>query len=185
MKNTKLNYINFSKNELDELFSEAKQGNSQAFKDLSIKIRNIAYSYFLSKRNYKKIINIEDVEDLTNNVFLAFAEQYQNVENIENWLRRVLFFNFISWYKKNNARRSLELDEAFYVRDESLDSQDKTDVSLILNQMKKLTKEKQQILKLRFWEGLKFGEIAEIMNKSEDAVKKMFSRTIMEIKNMI
>jgi len=35
---------------------------------------------------------------------------------------------------------------------------------------------------MRFWEDLKFAEIAENLGKSEDAIKKMFYRTIDELK---
>jgi RNA polymerase sigma factor (sigma-70 family) len=49
----------------------------------------------------------------------------------------------------------------------------------------KLSKEKQDIIKMRFWEELKFSEIAEKLGKSEDAIKKMFYRTIEEIKKLL
>jgi len=38
---------------------------------------------------------------------------------------------------------------------------------------------------MRLWEELKFYEIDEQLNKTEDAVKKMFYRTIDELKNRI
>ena len=53
----------------------------------------------------------------------------------------------------------------------------------ILSIVDTLSEEKQKIIKMRFWEDLKFSEIAENLNKSEDAVKKMFYRTIEELKN--
>lgn len=45
-----------------------------------------------------------------------------------------------------------------------------------------MSDEKQEIVKLRFWGDLKFSEIAEKLNKNEAAVKKMFYRTLLEIK---
>jgi RNA polymerase sigma factor (sigma-70 family) len=48
-----------------------------------------------------------------------------------------------------------------------------------------LSEEKQEIVKLRFWGDLKFNEIAEKLNKNEAAVKKMFYRTLLEIKEMM
>lgn len=51
--------------------------------------------------------------------------------------------------------------------------------------MDTLSEEKQEILKLRFWGDLKFNEIAEKLNKNEAAVKKMFYRSIEEIKNKL
>jgi RNA polymerase sigma-70 factor (ECF subfamily) len=179
----KLNYINFTQKELDNLFKSALEGNSKSFKELSGHVRNISYSYFLSKHRQGKILNIDDVDDLTNNIYLTFAEQYHKIDNLEFWLRRVLFLNFVNWYKKNKAKKTFELEEAHYLADKNTNPGDNVDVEKILLILDKLSPDKQKIIKLRFYQDLKFGEIAEIMNKSEDAVKKMFYRTIEEIKN--
>jgi len=48
-----------------------------------------------------------------------------------------------------------------------------------------LSEEKQEIVKLRFWGDLKFNEIAEKLNKNESAIKKMFYRTLLELKNKL
>jgi len=182
LREQKLNYINFSQNELNELFSEAKEGNSSSFSKLSGIIRDISYSYFLSKLRHGKIPNTEDVDDLSNNVYLSFAEQYHKIENLENWLRRVLFLTFVNWYKKSKRRKTFELDEAYYIEQKNEHPSVRIDAGKVLEILNTLSTEKQQIFKLRFWEDLKFAEIAENMGKSEDAVKKMFYRTIEELK---
>ncbi len=182
MNDQKLNYINFTQNELKDLFSGAKDGDSSSFNQLSGYIRNISYSYFLSKMRHGKIINREDVDDLSNNVYLSFAEQYHKIENLENWLRRVLFLTFVSWYKKNKKRKTFELDEAFYIEQKTENPAIKIDAEKIVAILNTLSEDKQQIFKMRFWEDLKFAEIAENIGKTEDAVKKMFYRTIEELK---
>jgi RNA polymerase sigma-70 factor (ECF subfamily) len=181
----KLNYINFTQKELEELFRSAQSGNSKSFEALSGYVRHISYSYFLSKQRQGKIPNKDDVDDLTQSVYLSFAEQYHKIENLEFWLRRVLFLNFINWYKKNKKSRTFELEEAYYVENKEVNPGDMVDADRIVSMINTLTEEKQQILKMRFWEDLKFSEIAENLNKSEDAVKKMFYRTIEELKNKV
>ena len=74
-----LNYTNFSKKELDGLITKAKNGDNNAFSNLSGYLRHISYTYFHSKYKLGKIERIEDVEDLSNNVYLAFAEQYNKI----------------------------------------------------------------------------------------------------------
>lgn len=170
---------------MSELISSAKDGNSKAFDKLSGYVRDISYSYFLSKHHLGKIRNLEDVDDLSNNVYLSFAEQYHKIENLEFWLRRVLFLSFINFYKKQKSQRVFELDEAFYVEQKELNPGDKIDAEKIVEILNTLSEEKQAIIKMRFWEGLKFSEISEKINKSEDAVKKMFYRTIEELKNKL
>lgn len=178
-----LNYINFSQSELDELFNSAKEGNSKSFQDLSGYVRHISYSYFLSKYHHGKIINKEDVEDLANNVYLTFAEQYQKIDNLEYWLRRVLFLNFINWYKKNKSKRTQDLETAYNLHSSTTNPGDHIDADKILAVLETLSPDKQKVIKMRFWEGMKFSEIAENLEKSEDAVKKMFYRTINELKH--
>ena len=181
----KLNYINFTQKELEDLFSSAKNGNSKAFESLSRYVRHISHSYFLSKYRQGRIINKDDVDDLSNNVYLSFAEQHQKIENIEFWLRRVLFLNFINWIKKNSQFINLELEEAYYIKDETISPADRIDADKILSVVDTLSDEKQKIIKMRFWEDLRFSEIAENLNKTEDAVKKMFYRTIEELKTKL
>jgi RNA polymerase sigma-70 factor (ECF subfamily) len=160
-------------------------GDSSAFSELSANVRDISYSYFLSKHHLKKIPNIDDVDDLTNNVYLSFAEQYHSIEILENWLRRVLFLTFVKWYKTQKTRQTNQLyDNIEY--DGGLEQKtDLLDVDSIMKILDTLSEEKQEIVRLRFWGDCKFSEIAEKLNKNEAAVKKMFYRTIIEIKEKL
>lgn len=125
------------------------------------------------------------MDDLTANVYIAFAEQYQKIENIENWLRRVLFLTFIRFYKQNNLKRTTQLKESLTADDSFIGTDQQYDINVILKEIDTLSDEKQEIIKLRFWGDLQFNEIAEKLNKNEAAVKKMFYRSIEEIKNKL
>jgi len=125
------------------------------------------------------------VDDLATNVFISFAEQYHKIDAIENWLRRVLFLTFVRWYKQNNQRRTFELNEEITADDSNIRIDDGFDVNAIVKILDTLSAEKQEIVKLRFWGDLKFSEIAEKLNKNEAAIKKMFYRTIEELKNKL
>ncbi len=152
---------------------------------MSQAINSISFNYFEIKYKLGKLANIEDAEDLANNVFLSFAEQYTKIENIEHWLRRVLFLVFVTWYKKQKQHPHFELDEA---RKKSTDDEN-YDVSLdsqrAVEIMNNLSEKKRNIIHMRFWEGLKFSEIADRLDKSEDAVKKMLYRTLLELKEKL
>ncbi len=161
---------------------KSKAGDLKAFSDLSRIIRDISYSYFLSKHRLKKIINIEDVDDLTNNVYIVFAEQYQNIDNAENWLRRVLFLTYVRWYKRTKARMTYDWNENIQSNESETLGSDRIDANTALLFLEKLSPEKQEIIKLRFWGDLKFSEIAEKLNKNEAAVKQMFYRILLEIR---
>jgi RNA polymerase sigma factor (sigma-70 family) len=59
------------------------------------------------------------------------------------------------------------------------------DAETVLTLLDNLSEEKQEIVKMRFWGELKFNEIAEKLNKNEAAVKKMFYRTLIEIREKL
>ena len=133
----------------------------------------------------KKLEYIEDVDDLTNNVYLAFAEQYHKIENLENWLRKVLFLTFVKWYKRNRAKATFQLDDNISSNESDERSSEVIDAGTAISVLKTLSDEKQEIVRLRIWGDLKFSEIAEELQKSEVAVKKMFYRTLNEIKDKL
>jgi RNA polymerase sigma factor (sigma-70 family) len=167
------------------LLLASKAGDSEAFAKISYHVREISYSYFLSRYHAHKITNKDDVEDLTNNVYISFAEQYHNINIIENWLRRVLFLTFVRWYKLNNQRRTFELNEEITADDPNLKTDESFDINAVLKVLNTLSEDKQEIVKLRFWGDLKFSDIAQKLNKNEAAIKKMFYRTIEELKNKL
>jgi RNA polymerase sigma-70 factor, ECF subfamily len=180
-----LTYHNFSGDELEKLLNSAILGNSDSFTNLSNSIRNIAFNYFEIKYNSGKLPNIDDAEDLANNVYLSFAEQYHNIQNIEHWLRRVLFLVFVNWYKKQKKYPHFELNEAYNIRAANTDPDTSLDSAKAVEIMNNLSETKRNVIRMRFWEGLKFSEIAEKLSKNESAVKKMLYRTLEEIKQKL
>ena len=182
---TVMNYLRIEKDILTNLLLKSKDGDSQSFSEISNQVLKIFHSYFLSKYHLKKIDNREDVDDLAHNVYLSFAEQYQKIQNLQNWLRRVLFITFVKWYKRKRTYDNIVLKNSFQVREEIEDRSILLDISLVLGLLEKLTEVKQQIIKLRFLDGLRFSEIARILNKKDAAVKKMFYRALLDIRNKI
>ena len=185
IKRKKIDYLNISGSELSLLLHKSKEGDSNSFAKLSGIVRQISYSYYLSKYNQKRIANLDDVDDLTQSVYLSFAEQYHNIAEPEKWLRRVLFLSFVRWYKSEKSKTFTHLRENIPAADSLSGTSDIIDAESVLDLMNTLSEEKQEIIKLRFWGDLKFNEIAEKLNKNEAAVKKMFYRTLVELKDKL
>lgn len=93
--------------------------------------------------------------------------------------------NFVRWYKSEKARKFISLKENIPAPDKFSEASDIIDAESILKLMNTLSEEKQEIIKLRFWGDLKFNEIADKLNKNEAAVKKMFYRTLLELKDKL
>jgi RNA polymerase sigma-70 factor (ECF subfamily) len=91
----------------------------------------------------------------------------------------------VRFYKQSNLKRTTQLKESITAEDVNISTDQQQDVNAILKEIDSLSEEKQEILKMRFWGDLKFSEIAEKLNKNEAAVKKMFYRSIEELKNKL
>ena len=176
-----LSYQTFKRTDLDTLVTQSKAGDSTAFGKLAQIVLNLALGYFQSKYRLGKIQSMEDAEDLAQNAYIAFQNQFKEIDNLENWLRRVLFLNFINYYKKNKAHKFYDIDQTLKKRRVSEDHGSSFDVQMIMNALKELSEEKQVVLKMRIFDDLSFPDIADNINKSIDAVKKIYYRTIEEL----
>ena len=93
--------------------------------------------------------------------------------------------NFVRWYKTSKRKRTSELKENIPTPDNTIETSTLVDADTILSVLDTMSEEKQEIVKLRFWGDLKFSEIGEKLNKNEAAVKKMFYRTLLDIKEKL
>lgn len=185
MNKIKTKHNDFTEDDLIGLLRQTKDGNQSAYGELSSAVRSISYSYFKSKYYLGKLSSLDDADDLANDVFIAFAKQYQEIQNIENWLRRVFFLTFVKFYKKQKSKTFYEFDETYYETGEKNTAAVNIDAQLIASIIPQLKDPKDKIIKMRFWDGLKFEEIAEKLNRKEPAVKKMFYRTLEEIRKKL
>ncbi len=96
-----------------------------------------------------------------------------------------MFLSFVNFYKNEKSRLTYEFKEDL-IKESSEDQKssgfDKEIVMKIVNSLKN---PKREIIHMRFWDGMQFNEIAVKLNRNEAAVKKMFYRTLEEIKKMI
>lgn len=116
---------------------------------------------------------------------MVFAEKYNEIDQLENWLLKVLFLTFIRWYKRIKTKGTFQLDETISTSASVEQNSDLIDAGKAADILKNMSEEKQKIVQLRIWGGLKFQEIAEELKKSEVAVKKMYYRTLEEIKDRL
>lgn len=180
------NFLKFDKILLERLISETKNGNENSKNSLALLVRKIAYTYFISKFKGGKIKFEEDVEDLSQNVVLTFLEQIETIQQPEFWLRRVIFLNFVNYYKSSKKRFTYSLNDKL-AKSKTADSSndEKIDAEKAAVQLSKLSDEKKAIIKMRIWADEKFSDIAEKLGKNEPAVKKMFYRALEELKKYL
>lgn len=131
----------------------------------------------------------EDAEDITLEVFVAALEHGNLVAGLSAdeqlmWLRRVASNKLTDIYRRTQRHPVVTLEsiaEGLY-EDESRSPEHTALRKEQYQQLHKVVSElpalQQQLLQLRFGYGLRFAEIAILLNKREDALRKQLSRTL-------
>ncbi|HEY1352290.1 MAG TPA: sigma-70 family RNA polymerase sigma factor [Ktedonobacteraceae bacterium] len=130
----------------------------------------------------------EDAEDLTLEVFTTALEQ-NNLAHLSDreqlaWLRRVAHNRFIDGYRRTTRHPVVELDKVVdrLFADETANPEEimlQQETYAQLHQVvRTLPQLQQQLLRMRYGDGLRFAEIAVLLDKREDALRKLLSRTL-------
>jgi RNA polymerase sigma factor (sigma-70 family) len=130
----------------------------------------------------------EDAEDVTFEVFTAALEQKKLSALTErqqlNWLRRVAHNKLVDRYRRAMRLPVIPLEQVMdTVRaEEALTPEQMVlrgeELERLYQAVSSLSLFQQQVLQLRFGEGLRFAEIAVLLNKREATVRKLCSRSI-------
>ena len=130
----------------------------------------------------------QDAEDLTLEVFLT-ALEHDNLSWLTDkqqlvWLWRVAHNKLIDGYRRPSQPPVVPLEQVVEnaCRDEALTPEQLVlrheEFEWLYKAVGKLSLQQQQILQLRFGEGLRFAEIAVLLNKREANVRKICSRSL-------
>jgi RNA polymerase sigma-70 factor (ECF subfamily) len=133
----------------------------------------------------------EDAEDLTLEVFLAAleADNLSTLSEVERlaWLKKVARHKVADYYRKVSKCPSASLsdfaetllDEGATPEEIALQREQHGELYKLVRQLQPL---QQQLLRLRYGEGLRCGEIAVILQKREEAIRQLLSRTLKRLR---
>jgi RNA polymerase sigma-70 factor, ECF subfamily len=133
----------------------------------------------------------EDAEDLTAEVFVKMVEGLPGYRRtgapFEAWLYRIASARVIDYRRRKARRPVIELTETYSSGDDSPEEslEQTQEVDLLRRAITTLNDEQQAILILRFIERKSHQEVAEIMNKSESAVKSIQHRALHQIASVL
>ena len=134
----------------------------------------------------------QDAEDLLLEVFLA-ALEHDNLATLSPgeqlaWLRRVAHNKLLNVYRRVRRSPQVALDS---IMETVLEEDGPEQLTLRQEEMKQLRASiqklpvlQQQILQLRYGDGLRCPEIAVLLNKREGAVRKLLSRSILFLRKV-
>lgn len=131
---------------------------------------------------YYRTMDQNEAEEITSQTFLAALEKYPDFEYrsipIAVWLYRIASNALIDLYRKKG--RTVELTEEYASEDESCEPEQaligKSEREQLALQLTNLPPQQQQALILRYMQNFSHKEIAQIMDKTEGAVKQLLHR---------
>ena len=172
--------------EFDEraLIERAKQ-DKDAFGELYARYVDKIYSYV-----YYRTGNYQDAEDLTARVFFRAIQHIGNYEDqgvpFSAWLYRIAHNLLANWYRDQSRRQMLSLDSVaqWHVEDSpELATELLEDQEALLAAIRRLPAERQELLILKYVERLSNADIGEIMGRSEGAIKSLYHRTLLSLRD--
>ncbi len=169
-----------------KLVKKAKDGEVEAFGLLYDHYLPKIYRFVLLKVSYR-----EEAEDLAHQTFLKAWENISHYDSMGysfgSWLYQIARNATIDYYRKSRPQVSIEeAAELPFEGDflqESIDS--KIEWKKLTEGIKKLKDTEQDVLVMRFVEDLSLKEVAEILGKSEGAVKLVQHRAIKNLRKII
>ncbi len=170
-----------------ELVERAKT-DPEAFGVLYERYLDKIYNYI-----YYRTGNAQDAEDLTAKVFHKALDHIGNYKDkghpFSAWLYRIAHNLAANWYRDQSKRKTISIDYLNLVgevRNNPYHSTVENErAALLLQAIGQLPPVRQQLLVLKFIEGESNAEIGRILNRSEGAIKSLYHRTLVSLKELL
>jgi RNA polymerase sigma-70 factor (ECF subfamily) len=171
---------------LDEsrLVEQAKQDREAFGKLYELHIDRI-YNYV-----YYRVGNSHDAEDLTARVFFRAIQHIHNYQDqgvpFSAWLYRIARNMLANWYRDNSKRQMISLDsigQQHFVDSPEFATELQEDRVALLAAILRLPADRQELLILKYVEHLPNAEIGLIMERSEGAIKSLYHRTMLSLRD--
>jgi RNA polymerase sigma-70 factor (ECF subfamily) len=172
----------------EEVLALASQGDRDAFGQLYQRYVERIFNYV-----YYRTGNTHDAEDLTARVFQRAMNHIHNYTDrgvpFSAWLYRIAHNLVANWHRDRSRKQEIPLDdlpvlpakgnhpERSLVRSQEQEA--------LLKHIRKLPPERQNLLILKFVETMSNAEIGKIMGRSEGAVKSLYHRTLLALRDQV
>ncbi len=166
------------------LIQQFKEGNQNAFNELYQ--RHLSGVY----KRVRYLIPEQDIEDVTQEVFIAALKSlpsFRGEAQFSTWLRTLTNNKVAEYYRKRNRKREapqVPLNDALRYTEGNTAKvmEERINLRKALNQ---IPASYQEIILLRFAEGLQFSEIAELNGQHLEATKSLFRRAVSALRDQL
>ncbi|MBT6069276.1 sigma-70 family RNA polymerase sigma factor [Candidatus Peregrinibacteria bacterium] len=179
----------YNKNEVEKLVKLSQKGDSQAFGQVYDIFVDAIYRYVFYR------VKNEEVEDLVEIVFLKAWENINKYKkgqfSFSSWLFRIAHNLVIDYYRTHDKVSVLDekLEETLesYKREHQPIKRAESSLNndILFRALNNLKKPYQDLIVLKFVNGLSNGEVAKILGKREASLRVMQFRALKELRNTL
>ncbi len=138
---------------------------------------------------YSRVGTAHDAEDLTSQTFLAALEhlsRYQERGQFAAWLFRIARSKLMDHLRGNRYDPGLEAAEQRGAEGDALmQLVHSEDIRCLRSLIRRLDREEQDLIRLRYVAELTFAEIGDLLGKTEEAVKHSLYRLLARLKSQM
>jgi len=170
----------------ESLVQRAKQRDQKAFAQLYEEHFDKIYRYVALRIGDKT-----EAEDMTQQVFLNALKSISSFKwkgvPFAAWLFRIAHNQVVDYLRKKNKQAAAPLDESLVSSDSNpqLMAEHSLDVEQLLLATRRLTEAQRQVISLRFAGELSINQVANIMGKSQGAVKALQHSAIVALRKIL
>ncbi len=169
----------------EELIENAKH-DPAAFGALYERYVDRIYRYI-----YYRTSDVREAEDLTARVFYRalgrIGEFNQRGAPFAAWLYRIAHNLVANWHRDRSRRKYIRLDDLITVAEKTASphhrAEQNEETRVLLATIARLPADRQELLILKFVDELSNADIGKIMGKSEGAVKSLYHRTLLALRD--
>ncbi len=175
-----------SQNESESQLIERAKTDPQAFGELYEQYVDRIYNYI-----YYRIGNHHDAEDLTARTFFRALDHMDRYVDrgvpFSAWLYRIAHNLVANWHRDRSRRKLISLDGLLHLSEPGSSPEHEVErreaQESLRAAIRRLPADRQQLLILKFGEHLSNAEIGQIMGKTEGAIKSLYHRTLIALRD--
>lgn len=166
---------------------DAAKADPAAFGELYKRYVDKIYNYI-----YYRTGSVKDAEDLTGRVFFKAMGHIKGYKHMglpfSAWLYRIAHNLVANYHRDRSRKKEIPLEnlpgQVFPQKDPQPESRivHSQEVEDLLETIRGLADNRQELLILKFVDQLSNAEIGQIMRKSEGAIKSLYHRTLLELR---
>jgi len=171
-----------------KLVARASLGDPDAIATLYDVYASRIYSYI-----YRRTSDSVTAEDLTGQVFLRMLEALRSGKgwrtSFSGWLYRIAHNLVVDLYRRRGQVKYTAIDDTPNLATNDNDpykvAASRLDSDVLLRAINQLTEEQAQVVTLRFLEGYSIAEVANIMDKTDGAIKALQYRGVASLRRIM